>query len=77
MDAAAQERFSHVLSLAAEDKTYQQLQQYCEMLDEPFLAALKKLPEVDHSIIREYIRATGASALRLAEIACEVFSLKM
>ena len=71
MNDVALEHFFHILSLAAEDETYQRLQEYCGMLDEPFLDALKKLPEVDRSIIREYVRATGASALRLTEIACE------
>ena len=75
MDAAAQECFSRVLTLAAEDECYQKLQLYIEMLDEPFLAALKKLSDVDRSIVKEYVRVTGVSALRLTEIACELRNL--
>ena len=71
MDAAARERFSRVLSLAAEDEAYQKLRLHCELLDEPVLAALEKLPEADRAVIRAYIQLMGASALRLTEIACE------
>lgn len=71
MDTEAMERFSRVLALAAEDETHQQLQAFCAALDEPLLGVLEKLPDVDRVIIKEYIRLTGASALRLAEIACE------
>ena len=70
MDAAARERFSRVLSLAAEDEVYQKLRFQCDSLDASVLAALEKLPEVDRIVVREYIRLTGASALRLTEIAC-------
>ena len=71
MDTAARERFSRVLSLAAEDEAYQKLRLHCEFLDEPVLAVLKKLPEADRAVIRAYIQLMGASALRLTEIACE------
>ena len=71
MDAAARERFSRVLSLAAGDEAYQKLRLHCELLDEPVLAALEKLPEADRAVIRAYIQLMGASALRLTEIACE------
>ena len=71
MDAAARERFSRVLSLAAEDDVYQKLRLHCELLDEPVLSVLEKLPEVDRAVIRAYIQLLGASALRLTEIACE------
>ena len=71
MDTAARERFSRVLSLAAEDEAYQKLRLHCELLDEPVLAALEKLPEADRAVIRAYIQLMGASALRLTEIACE------
>lgn len=71
MDAVARERFSRVLSLAAEDEVYQKLLLHCEFLDEPVLAALEKLSETDRSVIRAYIQLMGASALRLTEIACE------
>ena len=37
MDAVARERFSRVLSLAAEDEVYQKLLLHCEFLDEPVL----------------------------------------
>ena len=43
----------------------------CEELDKRVLGALEKLPPKDRSVIREYIRVLGASALRLTEIACE------
>ena len=71
MDAVARERFSRVLSLAAEDEAYQKLRLHCELLDEPVLAALEKLPEADRAVIRAYIQLMGESALRLTEIACE------
>ena len=71
MDTAARERFSHVLAMAAEDETYQILRLHCESLDEPVLAVLEKLPEVDRAVMRAYIQLLGASALRLTEIACE------
>ena len=71
MDTAARERFSRVLSLAAEDEAYQKLRLHCEFLDEPVLAVLEKLPETDRAVIRAYIQLRGASALRLTEIACE------
>ena len=74
MDAAARERFSRVLSLAAEDEAYQKLRLHCEFLDEPVLAALDKLPEAERAVIREYIRLLGESSLRLTEIACEQYS---
>ena len=74
MDTAAQERFSRVLSLAAEDELHRQLRLHCELLDEPLLAILEKLSETERTVIREYIRLMGASALRLTELACELYS---
>ena len=71
MDAVARERFSRVLSLATEDEAYQKLRLHCELLDEPVLAALEKLPEADRAVIRAYIQLIVESALRLTEIACE------
>ena len=71
MDAMASDRFRQVLALAAADPEYQALQRECEELDKRVLGALEKLPPKDRSVIREYIRVLGASALRLTEIACE------
>ena len=71
MEEKAQKRFEHILSLAAEDETYQQLLQQCSNLDRPLAEVLEGLPGETQSLFREYIRLLGASALRLAEIACE------
>lgn len=71
MEQTAAERFAQVHILAAKDPEYQQLQSQMAGLDLPFLAALEKLNPADRQIIRDYVRALGASALRLTEIACE------
>ena len=71
MEEKAQKRFEHILSLAAGDENYQQLLQQCSNLDRPLSAALEGLAEETQSLLREYIRLLGASALRLVEIACK------
>ena len=71
MDQTAQERFERVHTLAAKDAQYQNLQQQLAGLDLPVLKVLQKLEPRDQSVIRDYIRVLGASALRLTEIACE------
>lgn len=71
MDEKAQQHFAQVLSLAAEDEHYQQLRHRCELLDSAFLTVIEELPEEKRAVMRAYIQAIGASALRLTEIACE------
>ena len=71
MENKAQERFRQVLAAAAADPEYQNLQTRCAELDGQVLAALEKLPEEDRAVLRAYIHTLGASALRLAEIACK------
>ena len=71
MDRTAQALFERVHALAAKDPEYQNLQQQLAGLDLPVLEVLEKLESGDQSVIREYIRILGASALRLTEIACE------
>ena len=71
MDQAAAQRFSRVLALAAADPEYQSLQGECAGLESAVLTALEKLCREDRTVVTDYIRALGASALRLAEIACE------
>ncbi len=71
MEQTAAERFAHIHTLAAADPEYLELQRRCARLDLPFLTVLEKLPEEDRTVILDYIRALGTSALRLAEIACE------
>lgn len=71
MDTRAEDRFRQVLQTAAGDPEYRALQSRCAGLDQPLLAALEKLPEEDRRVVLDYIRALGASALRLTEIACE------
>ena len=71
MEEKAQERFEHILSLAAGDETYRQLLQQCAALDQPLAEVLSGLPGETQMLFREYIRVLGASALRLVEIACE------
>ena len=71
MEQTAADRFERVHALAAKDPEYQQLQQQMAGLDLPFLAVLEKLEPEDRQVILDYIRALGASALRLTEIACE------
>ena len=70
MKQTAEERFAWVHGLAAEDPEYQRLRHRLEELDLPVLAVLEKLEPKDQTVIREYIRALGASALRLTELAC-------
>ena len=77
MEKMAQERFQQVLSAAAADPEYQRLRSRLEELDLPVLAVLEKLEQEDQTVIREYIRALGASALRLTEIACESISQRL
>ncbi len=71
MEQTAAERFERIHALAAEDREYQGLQRQMAGLDLPFLAVLEKLEPEDRQVILDYIRALGASALRLTEIACE------
>ena len=70
MEQGAWERFEQAHTLAAQDPEYQQLQHRLAELDLPLLAVLEKLEPEDQAVIRAYIRALGASALRLTEIAC-------
>ena len=74
MEQTAAECFARVHALAAEDPEYQQLQSQMAGLDLPFLAVLEKLEPEDRQVILDYIRALGASALRLTEIACETIT---
>ena len=71
MEARAEDQFRQVLQTAAGDLEYLALQDRCVELDQPFLAAIRKLPEEDRRIVMDYICALGASTLRLTEIACE------
>ena len=71
MDKIAQERFLRIHARAAQDGTYLELQSRCAGLDAPFLAAMEKLSDAERQVVMDYIRAVGASALRLLEIACE------
>ena len=66
------ERFEQAHTRAAQDPEYQQLRHRLAELDLPLLSVLEKLEPEDQTVIREYIRALGASALRLTEIACEI-----
>ena len=77
MENLAQERFQQVLSAAAKDPEYQRLRHRLEELDLSVLAVLEKLEPEDQTVIREYIRALGASALRLTELACESISQRL
>ena len=70
MEEHIQVRFAQILARAAEDEIYQQLRQQCDLLDRPLLAVLEELPEEARRLVTDYIRVLGASALRLAEIAC-------
>ena len=72
MEKLAQERFQQVLSAAAADPEYQRLRSRLEELDLPLLAVLEKLEPREQTLIRDYIRLLGTSALRLTEIACEI-----
>ena len=71
MEARAEDRFRQALQTAAGDPEYRALQDRCVELDQPFLAAIGKLPEEDRRVVMDYICALGASTLRLTEIACE------
>lgn len=70
MDMEALDRFRQVQSTASGDAEYLALQRRCAELDLPFLAAMEKLSAEDRAVVMDYIRALGASALRLTEIAC-------
>ncbi len=70
METRAEGRFRQIMQTAAGDPEYRALQSRCAGLDQAFLAVMEKLPEEDRRVVMDYIRALGASALRLTEIAC-------